>query len=104
MRRGLLALGIGLGIAGALYGIGMIRVPLSVPNGEGNTSFAAAHPSFLLFNIPGIALLWFVFYFVHATWASNDIAMQALVTAGNAMFCALAAYAVLRILETRRQP
>ena|SRR5215475_8246729 len=102
MRRGLLALGIGLVIAAVVFGVGAIRFTRPIPNGTEVISFSAAYPAFLYFSIPGTALMWLVAFMLQAKWASSQFALQLLVVAGDAIFYSLAAYVVLRLVAKRR--
>jgi hypothetical protein len=94
-----LVLLIGLAIAGALFGLGSVRVTRAIPNGQEVISLPVAHPGLLYLSIPGIALMWFTVLIVQVKWASYEAGMQLLMVIGNAIFYSLAVYVLQRIAE-----
>ena len=103
MRRGWLAMFVGLAIALAIFGFGLIRLTRPIPNGHEVIALPAAYPSLLYLSVPGIVLMWFTIFFMPASWAAHTVVLQLLVGLGNVAFYSLAAYVVLRFAAMRRQ-
>ena len=103
MRHGWLAMFVGLVIALALFGIGLIRLTRPIPNGHEIIALPAAYPSLLYLSIPGMGLMWFTIFFMPANWAAHTVVLQLLVGFGNVAFYSLAAYVVLRFAAMRRE-
>jgi hypothetical protein len=93
MRRGWLALIIGLAIAGVLVVAMYARTTRSLPGGGSeNLSITIAYPTLFYLNLPGIALMWLTLILTpfNANW--SQALNQVLVTTGNAIFYGFAAY------------
>ena len=104
MRRGWLALIIGLAIAGALVVAMYARITRSLPGGGfENLSITIAYPTLFYLNLPGIALMWLTLILTpfNANW--SQALNQILVTTGNAIFYGLAAYVVVRLATRWRR-
>jgi hypothetical protein len=97
MRRGWLATGIGLAIAGALTIAMYTRITRALPgSGQENLSLTIALPPLFYLNIPGIALMWLTLFLTPVNATSAPVLMQVLVAIGNAIFYGAAAYLVMR--------
>ena len=104
MRRGWLALIVGLAIAGALAVAMYARVARPLPGGGSeNMSTTLAYPTLFYLNLPGIALMWLTLILTpfNANW--SQALNQILVTSGNAIFYGLAAYVVVRLATRWRR-
>jgi|SRR5580692_7876058 hypothetical protein len=104
MRRGWLALIIGLAIAGALVVAMYARTTRPLAGGGfENLSITIAYPTLFYLNLPGIALMWLTLILTpfNANW--SQALNQILVTSGNAIFYGLAAYVVVRLATRWRR-
>jgi hypothetical protein len=100
MRRGWLALIVGLAIAGALAVAMYARVARPLPGGGSeNMSTTLAYPTLFYLNLPGIALMWLALILTqfNANWSQP--LNQLLVTTGNAIFYGFAAYVVVTLAK-----
>jgi hypothetical protein len=100
MRRGWLALIVGLAIAGALAVAMYARVAGPLPGGGSeNMSTTLAYPTLFYLNLPGIALMWLALILTqfNANWSQP--LNQLLVTTGNAIFYGFAAYVVVTLAK-----
>jgi len=100
MRRGWLALIVGLAIAGPLAVAMYARVARPLPGGGSeNMSTTLAYPTLFYLNLPGIALMWLALILTqfNANW--SQALNQLLVTTGNAIFYGFAAYVVVTLAK-----
>lgn len=100
MRRGWLALIVGLAIAGALAVAMYARVARPLPGGGSeNLSITLAYPTLFYLNLPGMALMWLALILTpfNANWSQP--LNQLLVTTGNAICYGFAAYVVVTLAK-----
>jgi hypothetical protein len=99
MRRGWLALCIGVGIAIVIYGIGAAGWSRPIANGRD-----IVYPPLFYVGFPGFALQMIFQWFAPGALHINAFAivMQILKVVGNLAFYSLAAYLALRLLARRK--
>ena len=98
MRRVLVALGIGVAVAGALATITYMTTMRGIPNGQEVIPIIAAYPKLLYLDLPGIWLLLIALWTTEIHWGLHPILSRVLVTAGDAAFYSIAAYVVVGFL------
>jgi drug/metabolite transporter (DMT)-like permease len=98
MRRGYVALGIGLAITGALLAATFTTITRTIPNGQEVIPIAAACPILLYPGLPGLCLLVIAAWTTGINFAFHPISTGVLVAAGNAAFYTVAAYLLLLLL------
>jgi drug/metabolite transporter (DMT)-like permease len=103
MRRGYVALGIGLAITGALVAAMYTTVTRGIPSGQEVIPIAAAYPILLYPGLPGIYLIVIAAATTGMNFAFHPIGTVALAMAGNAAFYSTAAYALLLLLPRRKR-
>jgi hypothetical protein len=100
MRRALVALGIGTAIAGALATFTYMTIMRGISNGQEVIPIIAAYPKLLLYlDLPGIWLLLIVQWTTEIQWGLHPTLSRVLVTAGDGVFCSIAAYVMAGFLE-----
>jgi hypothetical protein len=97
LRSVLLALSIGLAVAGILLASEHMRVTRAIPNGQAIVSVAEAYPVLLTLSFPGIFLILIAINITPVMWGSHPMLAQTVVTTGNFIFYSVAAYVILRL-------
>lgn len=101
MRRGPLALAMGLAIAVLLLGAQYSHFLHAITNNGAGLTYTDAHPKlltiWLTISLPGLSMMLLAINVTPVMWGSHPVLANMLVTTGNFLFYSVAAYVLLRL-------